>query len=192
MGCWVAKIATDLARTGPPALLVDGSTSLWTDPLLRGLNGPIFTIVRAVVPRRELLNSWTPGSLGGCSTASDCSGRAAAGCSVALQRSRRAWRGRVHPHCVDGSTSLWTDPLLRRLTRSTFIVRAVPAAEGAAESLGSGVPRRLFLGECLFREGRCGVLGRVGEDRDGPGVDGSTSLLWTGPSLRGLIHSFED
>ena len=104
MGCWVAEFATDLARTGPPALLVDGSTSLWTDPLLRGLNGPIFTIVRAVVPRRELLNSWTPGSLGGCSTASDCSGRAAAGCSVALAKiaTGLAWtgppslRGRVH------------------------------------------------------------------------------------------------
>ena len=93
---------------------------------------------------------------------------------------------------MDGSTSLWTDPLLRRLTRSTFIVRAVPAAEGAAESLGSGFPRRLFLGECLFREGRCGVLGRVGEDRDGPGVDGSTSLLWTGLYLYGLVHFFED
>jgi hypothetical protein len=79
--------------------------------------------------------------------------------------------------------------------RSTFaIVRAVPSAAGAAESMGSGFPRRLLLGECLFREGRCGVLGRVGKDRDGPGVDGSTltavdesTPLWTDPLHRRLI-----
>ena len=94
---------------------------------------------------------------------------------------------------VDGSTSLWTDPLFRRLTRSHFaIVQAVPSAAGAAGSLGSGFPRRLFLGECLLREGRCGVLGRVGKERDGPGMDGSTSLLRTGPPLYGLVHFFED
>ena len=173
-----------VSAVDPIALAPSRRNMAWT--------GPPSLLSAQCLPRRELLNRWAPVPSAAAPRRVTVLGGPLRGALSRWQRSRRAWRGRVHPHCVDGSTSLWTDPLLRRLTRSTFIVRAVPAAEGAAESLGSGFPRRLFLGECLFREGRCGVLGRVGEDRDGPGVDGSTSLLWTGLPLRGLIHFFED
>ncbi len=99
-----------------------------------------------------------------------------------------------------GSDRVGTIATEAGVDRSTLtIVRALPSASGGAASTSSGFPRRLLLGECRFWENRCGVLGRVGNDRDGPGVDGSTltavdgsTFLWTDSLLQGLIPFFVD
>jgi hypothetical protein len=157
----LATIVTEPEWTGPPSLLL-----------------------ARCLPRRE-------GSLGDCLRRLSVPGEP-------LRGGGSRWHDRDGPGAdgstltaVDRSTSLWTDPLLRRQSRSTStIVRVVLSAAGAADSLGSGFPRRLILGECVpggplwgprLQRSRRTWRGRV-----------HPHCLWTGPPLCGLIHFFED
>jgi hypothetical protein len=98
-GRWRTALGVSGVSAVDPIALAQSRRNLaWT--------GPPSLLSAQCLPRRELLNRWAPGSLGGCSSASVCSGRAAAGCWVALAKiaTDLAWTGPL--------SLLWTNPPL--------------------------------------------------------------------------------
>ena len=142
-----------------------------------------------------VLNCAVSGHLGvdGSSLAPRCT-RAEDGSPSGVPNGGR-WRSALGVSGVSAADPIALAPIATEpgVDRSTFtIVRAVPFASGAAESMGSG-----SLGDCSSASAGSGratagcwvALAKIATDL---AWTGPPALLWKGPPLCGLIHFFED